>query len=187
MNITRRIPVGIFFCLVGVMGLFGSATMAADTYTESLGDEGDGNFTIGPEYKLDRDLTDLGNPKGKYFEFTMRLADSKIFRGDDKTLEPEQKQVRTERKIFVYIPAEYKDGTAAPLLIIHDGPGQMNLIRNALDNLTISKDTNRKLPAFIAIAVQNGGAMGRRVSAVWNMTPCQTGWRGSSMTKSCRR
>src|SRR5438445_606660 len=91
----------------------------------------------------------------------MRLADSKIFRGDDKTLEPEKKPVRTERTIFVYIPAEYKDGAAAPLLIIHDGPGQMNLIRNALDNLTISKDTNHKLPAFIAIAVQNGGNDGK--------------------------
>src|SRR2546422_2325024 len=143
MNITRRIPMGISFSLVSLLALPGCATMAADTYTESLGDEGDGNFTIGPEYKLDSDLTDLGHAKGKYFEFTMRLADSKIFRGDDKTLEPEKKPVRTERKIFVYIPAEYKDGTAAPMLIIHDGPGQMNLIRNALDNLTISKDANR--------------------------------------------
>src|SRR5438445_2451813 len=162
MNSTRRIPVGIFSCLVGLMGLLAGATIAADTYMENPGVEGDGNFSIGPEYKLDRDLTDLDNPKGKYFEFTMRLADSKIFRGDDKTLEPEKKPVRTERKIFVYIPAEYKDGAAAPLLIIHDGPGQMNLIRNALDNLTISKDTNHKLPAFIAIAVQNGGNDGKK-------------------------
>src|SRR5207237_10236283 len=60
------------------------------------------------------------------------------------------------------IPAEYKDAAAAPLLISHHGPGQMNLIRNALDNLTISKDTNRKLPAFIAIAVQNGGNDGKK-------------------------
>src|SRR5881628_2601859 len=78
MNITQRISVGISFCLVGLMGLLGCATMAADTYTESPGDEGDGNSGIGPEYKLDPDLTDLGNPKGKYFEFSMRLADSKI-------------------------------------------------------------------------------------------------------------
>src|SRR6266704_2070689 len=162
MNITRRIPMGISFSLVSLLALPGCATMAADTYTERPGAECDGNFTIGPEYKLDRDLTDLDNRKGKYFEFTMRLADSKIFRGDDKTLEPEKKQVRTERKIFVYIPAEYKDGSAAPVLIIHDGPGQMNLIRNALDNLTISKDANRKLPAFIAIAVQNGGNDGKK-------------------------
>src|SRR5205085_8025451 len=115
----------------------------------------DGKFVVGPEYKTDADLTDLGNPKGKYFEFTNKLADSKIFRGDDKTLEPAKKPVRTGRRIFVYVPAEYKDGTAAPFLIIHDGPGQMKLVRNALDNLTISKNANRKLPAFIAIAVEN--------------------------------
>ena len=91
----------------------------------------------------------------------MKLADSKIFRGDDTTLEPARKQVRTERKIQVYIPAAYKDGTAAPLLVIHDGPGQMNLVRRALDNLTITKDLSRRLPAFIAIAVENGGNDGK--------------------------
>ena len=145
-------------CLIGFISLSGCATRTPRVYTENPGSEGDGNFIVGPEYKIDRDLTDLGNPKGKYFEFNMKLADSKIFRGDDKTLEPARRPVRTERKINVYIPATYKDGTAAPLLIIHDGPGQMNLVRNALDNLTISKDPNRKLPPFIAIAVQNGGS-----------------------------
>src|SRR5215207_7019293 len=92
----------------------------AESYTENPGAEGDGEFTVGPEYSTDKDLTDLGNPKGKSFEFTMKLADSKLFRGDDKTLEPEKKAVRTERKIFVYVPAAYQDGTAAPVLVIHD-------------------------------------------------------------------
>ena len=114
-----------------------------------------------PRYKIDPDLTDRGNPKGKYFEFTLPLADSKIFRGDDATLEPAKKAVRSERKIFVYVPAAYQDGANAPLLVIHDGPGQLNLVRNALDNLTISKEPKRQLPAFIAIAVQNGGNDGK--------------------------
>ena len=117
---------------------------------------GNGNFTIGPDYKTDPDLTDRGKPKGKSFEFSMKLADSKIFRGDDKTLDP-KKDVRVKRKIFVYVPAAYKDGTKAPILVTFDGPSRFDLVRNALDNLTISKDPNRKLPAFIAIAVQNGG------------------------------
>ena len=128
------------------------------SYTENPGTEGDGNFVIGPDYRIDPDLTDKGNPKGKSFEFSMPLAESKIFRGDDSTLDPVRKPIRKERKINVYIPAAYKDGTRAPILIIHDGPGQLNLISRALDNLTISADPNRKLPAFIAIAVQNGGA-----------------------------
>ncbi len=161
MNNTRGTPFVVFFCLIGLLGLLGCSTMTHHTYTENPGAEGDGNFTIGPEYKTDPDLTDLGNSKGKYFEFSMKLADSKIFKGDDKTLEPEKKKVRTERKIFVYVPAAYKDGTAAPILVIHDGPGQMKLVRNALDNLTISKDPKRQLPAFIAIAVENGGNDGK--------------------------
>jgi enterochelin esterase family protein len=132
-----------------------------DKYSESPGNDGDGRFDVGPEYKLDPDLTDRGNAKGKSFTFTMALADSKIFAGKDKTLEPDKKAVRTERKISVYVPAAYKDGTKAPLLIIHDGPGKLNLISNALDNLTISKDPQRSLPAFIAIAVENGGNDGK--------------------------
>ncbi len=59
------------------------------------------------------------------------------------------------------MPAAYKDGTKAPILTIHDGPGQLGLVRNALDNLTISKDAKRRLPAFIAIAVENGGNDGK--------------------------
>jgi enterochelin esterase-like enzyme len=136
--------------------------------TQGLCDERDpkqtgtagGNFIIGPDYKVDPDLTDRGNPKGKYFEFTMKLADSKIFRGDDSTLDP-KKAVRKERKIFVYVPAAYKDGSKAPVLVTLDGPSQMNLVRNALDNLTISKDPARKLPAFIVVAVENGGNDGK--------------------------
>ena len=146
---------------MSLIGLLAHAGKAAESYTERPGTEGEGKYTIGPEYKIDPDLTDRGNPKGKSFEFTMRLADSKIFRGDDSTLEPEKKQVRTERKIFVYVPAAYVDGAKAPILVIHDGPGQLNLVRNALDNLTLTKDPNRKLPAFIAIAVQNGGNDGK--------------------------
>ena len=133
---SRVCPVLLSIGLVALLAVFN--TLAADKYAaENPGTEGDGDFTVGPDYKIDPDLTDRGNPKGKAFEFSMRLADSKIFRGDDSTLEPEKKPVRKERKIFVYVPAAYKDGTKAPILIIHDGPGQLNLVRNALDNLTI--------------------------------------------------
>src|ERR1051326_7329949 len=150
-------------CLVTLclIGLLAHAATAAESYSENPGSEGDGLYTNGPAYKIDPDLTDHGNPKGKSFEFSMALADSRIFKGDDKTLEPEKKAVRKTRKIFVYVPAAYQDGTKAPVLIIHDGPGQLNLVRHALDNLTISKDPNRHLPAFIAIAVENGGNDGK--------------------------
>src|SRR5258705_9146013 len=156
----RLLPTITFIVL-----LAGSAG-AADRYEENPGAEGDSKVTIGPDYQIDPDLTDLGNPKGKSFEFSMPLAESKIFRGEDSTLEPEKKAVRKERKIFVYIPAAYHDGAKAPILVIHDGPGQLKLVRNALDNLTISKDPMRQLPAFIAIAVQNGGNDGKNSERV---------------------
>lgn len=157
-----RTSLRVLLSLITLASVTAAPVRAAETYVENPGVQGDGEFTIGPDYTVDKDLTDLGNPKGKEFQFTMKLADSKIFKGDDKTLTPDKKPVRTERKIFVYIPAAYKDGTAAPFLIIHDGPGQLKLVRNALDNLTISKDPKRRLPAFIAIAVENGGNDGKK-------------------------
>jgi iron(III)-enterobactin esterase len=163
MNKTRYLPAcARCFVSLGLIGLLAHTGKTAEKYTEDPGTEGDGNYTIGPDYRIDPDLTDRGNPNGKSFEFSMLLADSKIFRGTDSTLDPAKKPVRKERRISVYVPAAYKDGTEAPILVIHDGPGQLNLVRNALDNLTISKDPNRGLPAFIAIAVQNGGNDGKK-------------------------
>jgi iron(III)-enterobactin esterase len=119
-----------------------------------------GNHVVGPEYRLDEDLKDRGNPKGKRFQFSMKLADSSIFPGTDATLDP-KKKVNVERNIYVYVPAAYVDGTQAPILVMHDGPSNLDLVQNALDNLTISKNPLRKLPAFIAISVQNGGNDGK--------------------------
>ncbi|MCA9011094.1 MAG: enterobactin esterase [Planctomycetaceae bacterium] len=152
---SRCLPNRILLLSIASVGLTLNSG-ACDDYTETPGTEGNGNLVIGPDYTVDPDLTDRGNPKGKLFEFSMPLADSKIFRGDDVTLDT-NKPVRKERKISVYIPAAYKDGTKAPILVMHDGPSRLNLVQNALDNLTISADPNRILPAFIAIGVQNGG------------------------------
>ncbi len=150
-----RTAAGLCFPVFAILAMASTSALSDDTPTEKPGTKGNGKVVIGPDYTLDPDLTDRGNPKGKDFQFTMPLAESKIFRGDDATLEP-RKSVRKERKISVYIPAAYKDGTKAPILVMHDGPSNLNLVRNALDNLTISKDADRKLPAFIAIAVENG-------------------------------
>ena len=142
--------------LCGIFSLGLQAGSQEGKYKETPGVEGDGDYTIGPDFKIDPDLTDRGHPKGRNFVFKMPLKDSRIFRGDDKTLD-KKKPVRKERKIFVYVPAAYKDGTRAPILVTHDGPSRLPLVRNALDNLTISKDPKRRLPAFIVISVQNGG------------------------------
>lgn len=155
------------FCLAGWFGLclvfIGHHTgiiLSEEKETGRISPDQNGNVIIGPGYTVDPDLTDKGNPKGKSFEFSLRLADSKIFRGNDATLDP-KKPVRESRKVFVYIPAQYRTGTKAPILVTLDGPSQLNLVRNALDNLTVSTDPKRKLPPFIVIAVENGGNDGK--------------------------
>jgi iron(III)-enterobactin esterase len=120
------------------------------------GPEGDGDFEIGPNFTTQPDLTDRGAPKGRAFEFSMALADSEIFDGTDSTLDG-NKPVNQTRRISVYVPAQYQDGTPAPVLVLQDGPGELGLVRNALDNLTIADDMTRRIPPFIAVAVQNGG------------------------------
>lgn len=162
MFLRSRFPAAFTCCVFTVVLAGGQARAAypAEGYEENPDTEGNGDHVVGPTYEIDPDLTDQGNPKGKSFVFSMPLADSKIFPGDDPTLDP-GKPVREERKIFVYVPAAYKDGTKAPLLVTFDGPSRLDLVRNALDNLTISEDARRRLPAFIAIAVENGGDDGK--------------------------
>ncbi len=147
------------YCFVFAAFMFGTLLIAS-TPTLTAQDKPAENLVVGPDYRLDPDLTDKGNPKGKRFEFSMKLADSKIFPGTDSTLDT-KKKVNEQRKIFVYVPAAYKDGTEAPILVMHDGPSNLDLVSRALDNLTISTDPSRKLPAFIAISVQNGGSDGK--------------------------
>jgi enterochelin esterase family protein len=137
----------------GAMGGTGGATYPIG----DPGTTGDGDLTINPPYATDPDLTDKGNAKGKSFHFTMDSTKSALFKGDDSTLTAANRHPFM-RGIDVYVPALYKDGTAAPVLVIQDGPGELGLVKNALDNLTISKDPVRKLPAFVAVAVQNGGS-----------------------------
>lgn len=117
---------------------------------------GDGDFMVGPTYTKSPDLTNKGAPAGKSFHFSLSSANSQIFNGTDSTLAAANQHSFT-RGIDVYIPAKYKDGQAAPFMVIQDGPGQLGNIKLALDNLTQSTDPARRLPAFIAIAVANGG------------------------------
>lgn len=138
---------------VSVLLLVGTAL---PTFAQSTSTTDPARIVTGPDYAIAPDLTDQGNPKGRLFEFTMPLDASSIYPGTDSTLDPE-KEVRSERTINVYVPAAYEDGVSAPIMVTLDGPSQLDLVRNALDNLTISSDSERKLPAFITIAVQNGG------------------------------
>lgn len=120
------------------------------------GTEGDGDFTVGPSYTKSPDLAAKGAPGGRGFQFTMSSTDSKIFSGLDTTLIATNQHPFT-RRVDVYVPATYQDGTAAPFMVMQDGPDQLSNVKLALDNLTQRSDPTRSLPAFIAIAVANGG------------------------------
>lgn len=139
---------------LGSVFLLSAATQAC--YAQSVATADPARIVAGPDYTIDPDLTDRGNPQGRFFEFTLPIGPGSIYPGTDSTLDP-AKEVRSERSIYVYVPAAYVDGTAAPIMVALDGPSRLDLVRNAVDNLSISTDASRKLPAFITIGVQNGG------------------------------
>jgi enterochelin esterase-like enzyme len=130
------------------------------------GSAGDGESMVGPTYATQTELLDHGNPKGKSFQFSMPLAQSAFYTGNDPSLDPGKPAITT-RQISVYVPAKYEDGTPAPLLILHDGPpagtspgfgvDELPQVENALDNLTIDPDPARRLPPFVVVAEQAGG------------------------------
>lgn len=143
-------------------GASGAAGAAGSTAGVDPGPEGDGAAAVGPDYPNGpvADLTDRGKPRGRSFMFNLSSADSKFFKGDDATLNANNRHTFT-RRIDVYVPAAFKAGTPVPFLVIHDGPAQIGLVSRALDNLTVSTDATRRLPAFVAIAVANGGGDGK--------------------------
>jgi hypothetical protein len=116
---------------------------------------------LGPEYTVDPDTQDQGRPKGRRFQFTMPLRGSRsIFNGSDPCLDPKYPP-DAERIVFVNIPAHYQDGVEAPLLVMQDGPGHIDLVDNCQSNLIGSPTPSRRLPAFITVAVANGGGSER--------------------------
>ncbi len=125
------------------------------------GTDGDGKFTVSNLTKQP-ELGNQNNPLGK--EFTFKPT-SKIYQFTEPTIAAGSPK-NQPRQVWVYVPNQYKDGTAAPLMVIQDGQqgsgtgGRYGSIKYALDNLTVSKDPARKIPAFIAIAVQDGGGDG---------------------------
>ncbi len=132
--------------------------------------DAEGDFVIGPDYVAAPETKAVeGVPQGKVQQFSMDSKDCKRFNPgiardvfgtidpkNPKTLIVETHTIDYKRTITVYIPAQYVPGTAAPLLVTHDGPGlgkpDMNLPR-ILDNLIAQK----RVPAMIVVMVANGG------------------------------
>ncbi|HKB06632.1 MAG TPA: alpha/beta hydrolase-fold protein [Gemmataceae bacterium] len=125
------------------------------------------NFVIGPIYTPapERKAVD-GVPRGKVQQFVIDSKETKLFNPgikrdkfgtvdpkNPKTLVVETHTIDYKRAVGVYIPAQYQAGTAAPFMVVHDGPGQANGYKTILDNLIAQK----RIPPLVLIAVQNGG------------------------------
>ena len=123
------------------------------------------NFVIGPKYvpAPERKKVD-GVPEGKVEQFEINSKDTKLFNPgiarkefgkvdpkNPKTLIVETHTIDYKRKVGVYIPAQYKEGTEAPFMVVHDGPGLG--MKTILDNLIAQK----RIPPIVVISVANGG------------------------------
>jgi enterochelin esterase-like enzyme len=129
----------------------------------------DGNFLIGPDYLPAPELAaHPGVPEGRVEQFTMDSKDSRFYPGigrdvfgtvdpnNPKTLIVNTHPAPYKRTITVYIPDQYKPGTAAPFIVTHDGPplGKPDkLLPRVLDNLI----AQHRVPAMVAVMIANGG------------------------------
>jgi enterochelin esterase-like enzyme len=129
------------------------------------------NFVIGPKYAPAPERKKVeGVPEGKVEQFVIDSKDTKLFNpgiarkqfgkldpNNPKTLIVETHNIDYKRAITVYIPAQYKAGTEAPFMVVHDGPGPGKNpslgMRTVLDNLIAQK----RIPPIIVIAIANGG------------------------------
>src|SRR5262245_13547414 len=95
------------------------------------------NFVIGPKYVTALECKAVeGVPQGKVQQFTIDSKETKLFNpgiarkqfgkvdpNNPKTLIVETHNIDYKRAITVYVPAQYKAGTAAPFMAVHDAPG----------------------------------------------------------------
>jgi iron(III)-enterobactin esterase len=108
-------------------------------------------FAIGPEY-TDAPETKVkeGVQKGVVHQFLMDSRDSEIYPGIAKN---KLGIVLYQRKVAVYVPAQYKPGTEAPFIVAQDGIGYVGILPKVLDNMIHQK----RLPVMIAVMINSGG------------------------------
>ncbi len=125
------------------------------------------NFVIGPKYVAapERKVVE-GVPQGKVTQFEFDSKETKLFNPgiarkvfgtvdpkNPKTLIVETHAIDYKRRVGVYVPAQYKEGTEAPFMVVHDGPGAAGGYKTILDNLIAQK----RIPPIVLISLSNGG------------------------------
>ena len=127
---------------------------------------------IAPPYKDAPEMrAQPGQPKGRLQSFVMTSAESHIYPGirqiDNAVtqrrdaygnrlpapLDQTSEAAPWRREIFVYIPAGYRPGTEAPLLVVQDGRDYAARVAAALDTLI----ARHRVPRMIAVMIQSGG------------------------------
>jgi len=137
----------------------GSTSTSASTESATTGDggsggtisvvdpgtEGDGDYTVSPPYG---GLGQGNVPQGTTYQWTMSSDDSQIYRGDDATL---NSPMSFTRGIRVYVPAQYVDGTPAPVMVVQDG------FQGDLQTATNNLIEEGSMPPVVLVFVDNGG------------------------------
>jgi iron(III)-enterobactin esterase len=104
---------------------------------------------IKPPYANAPELTPKENvPKGVTHDFTMDSGDSKSYPG---------LRGHYVRNGWVYVPAQYVPGTAAPFIVVQDGQSYLKRLPPILDNMIAEK----RLPVMIAVLLHHGGGDGK--------------------------
>jgi enterochelin esterase-like enzyme len=129
------------------------------------------NFVIGPNYTpaLERKVVE-GVPQGKVQQFEIDSKETKLFNPgiarkefgkvdpkNPKTLIVETHNIDYKRAITVYIPAQYKEGTEAPFMVVHDGPGPNKGPKLGMQTILDNLIDQKRIPLIIVIAIANGG------------------------------
>jgi len=109
--------------------------------------------------------------KGRLQSFIMSSAESSLYPGirqlDNETTRrrdaygnriaaafaDESEPAPYRREVFVYIPAGYRPGTEAPLLVVQDGRDYAARVAAALDGLIAA----HRVPPMVAVMIQSGG------------------------------
>jgi enterochelin esterase-like enzyme len=146
--------------------------LAALSLATSAFAEGPSETRIAPPYKDAPEMTaQPGQPKGVIHSFIMTSAESRIYPGirqlDNDTTRrrdaygnriaapfaQESEAAPYRREVYVYIPAGYRPGTEAPLLVVQDGSGYVARVAAALDSLI----AQHRVPNIVAVLIQSGG------------------------------
>jgi enterochelin esterase family protein len=115
------------------------------------------DFVIKPPYADAPELAvKEGVPTGTLHEFIMKSEESKFYPGISR--DQPGAVVPYERRVAVYVPAQYKAGTPAPFIVVQDGasPRYRKALIPALDNLIHEK----RIPVMVAVLVHHGGGDG---------------------------